>query len=66
MRARIINEKYSEHDQNLIDKAKRMNCIDWMLIDKMVNDAESEEAKNELDSISRYMYHKEEHSGDVL
>ena len=48
MRARTINEEYSEHDQNLIDQARKTHYIDHYLVDKMADEAESEEAKEEL------------------
>ena len=60
MRARKVNEQYSPHDQNLIDQARKTHYIDHYLVDKMAEEAESEEAKEELERIARYYYHKEE------
>jgi len=56
----MVNKEYSQHDQDLIDKARKTHYIDHYLVDKMVDEAESEEAKEELQGISRYYYHKEE------
>jgi len=60
MRAKMVNEEYSQHDQNLIDQARKTHYIDHYLVDQMAEKAESEEAKEELERIARYYYHKEE------
>ena len=60
MRAKMVNEEYSEHDQNLIDQAMKTSYLDHYLVDQMAENAESEEAKEELEGIARYYYHKEE------
>jgi len=60
MRAKTVNEKYSQHDQDLINKAKRTDYIHHYLVDDMVDQAESEEAKETLRSIARSYYHREE------
>jgi len=60
MRARMINEEMSQHDLDLISQANKVHYIDHYLVDKMAEEAESEEAKEELERIARYYYHKEE------
>jgi UTP-glucose-1-phosphate uridylyltransferase len=60
MRARMINEEMSQHDLDLISQANKVHFIDSYLVDNMVDKAESEEAKEELKRIARYLYHKEE------
>ena len=65
MRARMINEELSTHDLELIAKANKTSFIDWDLVDKMAEQAESEEAKEELKRISRYLYHKEERAAGL-
>jgi len=52
--------KLSEHDQKLIKEARELNCIHWYTADAMSEKAESDEAKEELKSIARSLYHKEE------
>ena len=60
MRARTVNESYSPHDQELINKANKTHYLDYQLVDKMAEEAESDEAKEELKRIARWYYHKEE------
>lgn len=54
------------NDIALIEKANKMNCIFWGKIDSMQNQADTEEAKQELRDISRRKYRKEEYLTDNL
>jgi len=56
----INTSKLSEHDQELIKKARALNCIHHYEAEAMSKEAESDEAKEELKSIARSLYHKEE------
>jgi len=56
----IDTEILSKHDKDLIDKARRLNCIHHYEAEAMSKEAESKEAAEELKSIARSLYHKEE------
>jgi len=48
----------TENDKNLIEKACRM--VDHQLVDKLIDQADSEVVKERLRMRSSYLYHKEE------
>jgi hypothetical protein len=50
----------TEKDKQLIDHARKMLAIDWMIIDRMVDYADTDEAKESLRSLARRKYHIEE------
>nr|DAW19187.1 MAG TPA: hypothetical protein [Caudoviricetes sp.] len=56
----------NKNDQNLIDKARRIHFTEWVLIDGLIDKAESEKARNRLKSIQLQKYHREELSCDCL
>lgn len=56
----------SEKDKQLIAKANSLNCIDWSLIDGLIEQAETEEAKEKLRTIRNYKYHLEEFKAGIL
>lgn len=47
-------------DYALIMEAEKMHYTDWDLVDKMIDKAESDEAKEKLRGIRNYLYHREE------
>ena len=51
----------SEKDKQLIAKANSLNCIDWSLIEGLIEQAETEEAKERLRTIRNDKYHLEEY-----
>ena len=51
----------NKNDLALIEQAEKLNCIDWAKADAMAEQAESEEAKQRLISISKYLYRREEY-----
>lgn len=53
-------------DKNLIRKANACWAIEWFKVEEMVEQAESEEAKNELRTISSRLYHQEEYFEGLL
>jgi len=56
----------TENDKKLIAKANKTSYIDWYLVDKMREQADSEEAKRILADISKHLYHREEASAGLL
>jgi len=58
--------RISRKDKNLIDQAKKTHYTNSYLVDKMVDEADSEEAKEILKTISSYLYHKEEYMSGNL
>ena len=56
----------TEKDKKLIEKAEQTNYIDWYLVSKMEEEAESEEAQQLLHSISSRLYHIEEYYAGLL
>lgn len=56
----------SEKEKQLIAKANSLNCIDWSLIDGLIEQAETEEAKERLKTIRSYKYHLEEYKAGIL
>ena len=56
----------TKHDEHLIENANHLFCTDWYLVDKMVDKADAEDAKEKLQTIARKLYHKEEHFAGIL
>jgi len=56
----------TENDKQLIKNANHLYCVDWYLADKMVEKADTEEAKKQLQDIAKRLYHKEEYLADLL
>lgn len=56
----------SKNDQSLIDKARRIHFSEWDLIDGLIDQAESENARERLKSIQKQKYHREELSCGYL
>jgi hypothetical protein len=50
----------SEKDRQLISDAKKLHPTSWSIAGKLAEKADSQEAKNELLSIEKSLYHKEE------
>ena len=50
----------SEKDKCLIEQAKKIQFIDWSLIDVLIDKAESLETKNILNKMHISKYHEEE------
>jgi len=53
-------------DIKMIDKALDMSCCQWYEIDKMAEEADTQEAKDRLSSIATRKYHEEEFRGGML
>lgn len=49
-------------DQELINRAEQMHFRDWDLVDKMIDQAQCDEAKKILRGIRNMYYHREEAS----
>ncbi len=57
----------TDNDKELIKIASEMDCIHWAVIsNKMVQQAVTEEAKDELQKIAKKKYHLEEYESDNL
>lgn len=56
----------TENDKQLIKNANHLYCVDWYLADKMVEKADTVEAKTELQNIAKRLHHKEEYLSDLL
>ena len=56
----------TDNDKQLIKNANHLYCVDWYLADKMVEKADTVEAKTELQNIAKRLYHKEEYLSDLL
>lgn len=56
----------SEKDKMLIEKAREVSYIDWYTIDELIEQAESNEAKERLHSIRSLKYHTEEYHAGIL
>lgn len=48
------------NDRKLIERSKKLTSIDWGIADSMAEEAEGEQAKEELKSRAKYLYHLEE------
>lgn len=53
-------------DKSLIDKAREIHFTEWFLIDDLIDQAESDEARSQLKSIRSSKYHREEYSCGCL
>lgn len=62
----MITMGYTEHDQKLIEQARQMSIHAWPEIDKLIEQAETNDAKQELLSIQKCKYHREEYKCGVL
>lgn len=51
----------SEKDKMLVEKARNISCFDWSEIDNLIEQAESQEAKENLRVIRNMKYHLEEY-----
>lgn len=56
----------SENDKRLIEQARDIDYIDWYKISGLIEQAESEEAKERLHSIHSSKYHTEEYYAGLL
>lgn len=56
----------TENDKKLIVKAESMHYRDWDLIDKLAEQAETQECKDRLLKIASFKYHKEEYHSGLL
>ena len=56
----------TENDKQLIKNANNLSCVDWYLADKLVETADTVEAKTELQNIAKRLYHKDEYLTDLL
>ena len=50
----------TEKDKQLIEKAELIPCTEWYEVGNLIPQAESEEAKEWLNSIENRKYHQEE------
>lgn len=50
----------TDKDTKLIEEAKKLDCTDWGLAFDYAKDAETEQAKQELERIGKSLYHREE------
>lgn len=56
----------TENDKKLIVKAESMHYRDWDLIDKLAEQAETQECKDRLLKIASFKYHQEEYHSGLL
>lgn len=56
----------SDKDKMLIEKAREINCTEWYLIGSLIEQAESNEAKERLHIIQSSKYHTEEYYAGIL
>lgn len=49
-----------EFEQSLIDKARKLSCTDWSLIDHMIVVVSDEDVKEELIKIQKKKFRQEE------
>ena len=54
------------NDKRLIAKAEKMHWMDWIEVQEMAKEAESEEAKETLNRIASHGYHMEEAWADMI
>ena len=50
----------NEKDKALIDKAWKTSCFRWTEIESLIEQAESQQAKDELEEIMKFKNHQEE------
>lgn len=51
----------TEKDRSLIQEANSIDYIYWSSIEYLIEQADSDEAKSELNRIMNHKYHQEEH-----
>ena len=56
----------TEKDKILVEKASKLAYVDHYMIDNMMKEAETPEAKDKLRDIQRILYHKEEYFAGLL
>lgn len=56
----------SEKDKQLIKQAESISYVDWHIVDDLMVQADSEEAKSKLKSIRSHLYHTEEYYAGCL
>lgn len=56
----------TKKDKKLIKKANECCAVQWFKVEKMMEEAETEEAKSILKSISSKLYHQEEYFEGLL
>lgn len=56
----------TDKDKMLIEKAREVSYIDWYTIDELIEQAESNEAKEWLHSIKSSKHHTEEYHAGIL
>lgn len=56
----------SEKDKALIEKARSISYTEWYSIEELIEQAESNEAKERLHSIQSSKYHTEEYYAGIL
>ena len=62
----LLEEEMTQHDLELIADASQMHYIDWMVVYAMAEEADTAEAKKELEFIASTMHSKEENSAGTL
>lgn len=50
----------TNHDNELLSRAVALGPLEWIEIDKLAKQAESEEARKKLNKMAAYGYHYEE------
>lgn len=56
----------TQRDKDLIERAWSVHFTEWFLIDELIDQAESEEARERLRTIRSFKYHREEFSAGCL
>lgn len=56
----------TKKDSDRLDRAYKMNCIDWGVVSAWAKEADNEEGRRELNAQSSRMYHREEASIGLL
>lgn len=56
----------SEQDLQRIEKAEKLNPIDWYVASTLAKEADTPEAEKRLKSISSALYHREEAMAGLL
>ena len=55
----------TEKDKELIEKADKLNFIDWSYAEEWSKKADTEEARKILHSIANRLYHTEEYFSNI-
>lgn len=56
----------TEADKERIERAEKLSCIEWGTAYKLAEEADTEEAKKELNWIGNRKYREEEYSAGLL